>query len=138
MYLRYGVTGVVGEAERGFPSVMRISLPVYRRMRERGFSVNDAICEALLHLIAKTADTNILGRHDMETLRYAQRSAMLAIEAGGMRTESGKSAVSEMDADFSARMISPGGSADLIAITHFLYEAENLSGKMQESIGASK
>ncbi|HBQ30869.1 MAG TPA: hypothetical protein DD660_07575, partial [Mitsuokella multacida] len=29
-----------------------------------------------------------------------------------------------LDEDFIARWISPGGSADLIAVTHFLYEVE--------------
>lgn len=44
MFLRYGVTGVRGEAESGFFTVRQYGLPVYRRRRREGASVNDALC----------------------------------------------------------------------------------------------
>lgn len=124
MFLRYGVTGVRGEAESGFATVRRHGLPVYRRRRREGASVNDALCDTLLHLVAVDTDTNILGRHDMETLRYAQTAAKSVLRLGGMRTPVGRHAIEVLDEDFIERWISPGGSADLIAVTHFLYEVE--------------
>ena len=124
MFLRYGVTGVRGEAESGFLTVRRHGLPVYRRRRREGASVNDALCDTLLHLVAVDDDTNILGRHDMETLRYAQNAARAVLRLGGMRTSAGRHAIRALDDDFIARWISPGGSAGLIAVAHFLYEVE--------------
>lgn len=41
-----------------------------------------------------------------------------------MCTPVGRHALEALDEDFIARWISPGGSADLIAVTHFLYEVE--------------
>ena len=99
-------------------------LPVYRRRRCEGASVNDALCDTLLHLVAVDMDTNILGRHGMEALRYAQAAAKSVLRLGGMRTPAGRHALEALDEDFIARWISPGGSADLIAVTHFLYEVE--------------
>lgn len=124
MFLRYGVTGVRGEAESGFLTVRQHGLPVYRRRRHEGASVNDALCDTLLHLVAVDEDTNILGRHGMEALHYAQEAARAALRLGGMRTPAGRHAIEALDEDFIARWISPGGSADLIAVTHFLYEVE--------------
>lgn len=124
MFLRYGVTGVRGEAESGFLTVRQHGLPVYRRRRREGASVNDVLCDTLLHLVAVDMDTNILGRHGMEALRYAQAAAKSVLRLGGMRTPAGRHALEALDEDFIARWISPGGSADLIAVTHFLYEVE--------------
>ena len=45
--------------------------------------------------------------------------------AGGMLTERGRAHVHELDALFSSqRNISPGGSADLLAVTYFLHKIE--------------
>ncbi|MDD6382231.1 MAG: triphosphoribosyl-dephospho-CoA synthase CitG [Selenomonadaceae bacterium] len=129
MFLRYGVTGVRGEAESGFATVRLFALPVYRTRREAGVSVNDALCDTLLVLIARNMDTNILGRHDMETLRYAQRAARNVAMLDGMHTEAGCRAIRVLDDDFTQRWISPGGSADLLAVTHFLYEIEHRFGQ---------
>lgn len=124
MFLCYGVTGVRGEAESGFATVRLFAMPVYRRRREEGFCVNDALCDTLLALIGSNMDTNILGRHDMAALRYAQQAARNVAMLDGMHTEAGCRAIRALDEDFTKRWISPGGSADLLAVTHFLYELE--------------
>ena len=124
MFLKYGVTGVRGEAESGFASVKNIALPIYRQRRNANLSVNDALVDTLLYLIAGTYDTNILGRHDMAALIYARNYAKDAISAGGMETKAGRAKIAEMDRAFIEHWISPGGSADLLAVTHFVYEIE--------------
>ena len=132
MYMKYGVTGVRGEAEQGFPSVRNLALPVYRQSREEGASINDALVDTLLALVAGTTDTNILGRHDMDALRYAQAAARRVQSLGGMKTENGRAALVSLDEDFTRRWLSPGGSADLIAVTHFLYEIERCEEKKEK------
>ena len=129
MYLKYGVTGVRGEAEQGFPAVQNLALPVYRQRRKEGASVNDALVDTLLALIAGTTDTNILGRHDMDALHYAQAAAKRVQSLGGTKTPQGRAALRALDDDFTRRWLSPGGSADLIAVTYFLYEIEKCGGE---------
>lgn len=126
MYLKYGVTGARGEAESGYKTVREISLPLYRKLRGEGCSVNNALVDILLHLLAYAGDTNILGRHDLETLTYAQKEAAKVLQKGSIHTEEGRQAIIDLDNDFIEKYISPGGCADLIAVTHFLYEAEKL------------
>ena len=138
MYLRYGVTGVRGEAQSGFRSVRELSLPIYRQEREAGVSVNDALVDALLQLLAGAGDTNILGRHDWQMLCYAQQQAAEAIALGGMRTAAGRAAVQAMDEDFIRRWISPGGSADLVAVTHFCYAIESLGRQSSRQYALAK
>ncbi len=125
VYQKHGITGARGEAESGFATVRRWSLPVYRELRKEGRDINAALVQVLLHLIAHNTDTNIIARHDPETLAFAQSRAQQALALGGMLTEEGRADVWRMDAEFIDRWISPGGSADLVALTHFLYELEN-------------
>ena len=42
-----------------------------------------------------------------------------------METEAGRAAVHAFDDQLTAAWVSPGGSADLVAVTHFLYEIES-------------
>lgn len=126
MYLAYGLRGARGEAEDGFPTVMTVALPMYTLLRDTGISINDALVETLLHLVAHTEDTNIVSRHDWDTATYAKEAAKRVIRLGGIHTEVGRAAIEAMDQDFIERYISPGGAADLLALTHFLYEIEKV------------
>ena len=127
MYLKYGCKGVRGEVESGYHTVRAFSLPVYRELRsgKNDVSVNDALVQTLLHLIAETVDTNIISRHDWETAEYARRCAADVLQCGGILTEQGRTMLGRMDEDFIKRWISPGGCADLLAVTHFLYTLEH-------------
>jgi triphosphoribosyl-dephospho-CoA synthase len=120
VWLEHGIRGVRGEAEDGFPSVLCASLPAYREMKKNGAPENDALVQALLHLMATVHDTNIISRHDIAASRYVQERARRALDLGGMTTEAGKREVYDADRDFIARNISPGGCADLLALTYFL------------------
>ena len=71
--------------------------------------------------MAEAEDSNIIGRNGPAAIEYVKVSARKALEAGGMLKEEGKKIVYEMDEEFIKRNISPGGSADLLAITIMLY-----------------
>lgn len=124
MYLEYGCRGVRGEVESGYQTVRQYAVPVYKKVREDGLNVNDALVQTLLHLIANTEDTNIVSRHNMKTALYARDKARTTLDFGGMLSHQGKTYVEAMDADYIRKNISPGGCADLLAVTHFLYELE--------------
>ena len=118
LFVKYGITGVRGQAKAGFPAVKDIGLPVFREGLKRGLSVNDAGCCALLHLIAATDDTNLIRRSDRQTqLEIRQRIARL-LDGNAYPA---LSAIEELDTEFIQRNLSPGGCADLLAMTYFLY-----------------
>ena len=116
LYRDYGITGIRGEAAQGFPSVLQVGLPALREGSEAGKSLNDAALVALLRLIQAVQDTNILTRSDPQTLQWAQQQAGKALEQGA-----GPEQMRELDRAFTARNLSPGGCADLLALSLFLF-----------------
>jgi triphosphoribosyl-dephospho-CoA synthase len=70
--------------------------------------------------MAANEDTNIAARHDMEVLEDVKKHAKAILDAGGMLSSQGVQMIHDMDKDFIARNISPGGSADLLAVTIML------------------
>lgn len=125
LFLQYGATGIRGEMERALPSVLQSGLPGFKSALSAGSCLNDALVHALLSLMTVVEDTTILHRHDESTLREVQQASRQILSLGGMLTDEGKAAVFSLDQEFIARRISPGGSADLLAATHFLWLAEH-------------
>lgn len=126
LFRKYGTKGIRGEAEAGFVTVREYSFPVMDRLiKENKGSINDILVQVLLHLISVTEDTNVLGRHDFDTLDYVRKTALEALKLNGMFEPEGIRKIIEMDEEFIRRNISPGGSADLLAITLMLYFMEN-------------
>ena len=121
LYLRWGISGIRGEAEKGFPSVIRVSLPRLREGLLSGLSFNDSMIDALLLLFTVVEDTNVMSRCGPEGVAMVREEAQRVIAMGGMASAKGKEAVIAMDGLLSGRKISPGGSADLLAVTVFLH-----------------
>ncbi|MBC8587245.1 triphosphoribosyl-dephospho-CoA synthase CitG [Paratissierella segnis] len=132
LYKKYGIQGIRGEAESGFETVLEHSLPLFISLiNENKYHINDILVQVLLSLMVNTEDSNILGRHDIDTLIYVKEKAKHAIGLGGYLTYEGQNYVREMDKDFIKRGISPGGAADLLAITimlHMLQYGNDLRG----------
>lgn len=126
LYEKHGIKGIRGEVENGFPNVLEISLPIFKSLFDKKvYCINDILVHTLLHLIKDTEDSNILGRHNMDILSYAQESAKEALDLGGYLTPRGRCFVKKMDFDFIQKNISSGGSADLLAITIMFFLIEN-------------
>lgn len=125
LYRVYGTLGIRGEVESGFPTVRSKGLPLMKALVVKRIDINDILVQVLLNLMTVTEDSNILGRHDLETLEYVKRAAKEVLALGGVLTSEGRSKIIEMDKDFIKRNISPGGSADLMAVTIMFYLLEN-------------
>lgn len=124
-YVRYGLTGVRGQAAGGFPAVRKIGLPVLRKGIRAGKSLPEAGTAVLLHLVAAVEDTNLIARGGcpLQQETAARLRALLAEtpfpDAGCLR---------DLNAWFVERNLSPGGCADLLAITYLLYFTEEAGG----------
>lgn len=126
VYLKYQVPGIRGEVENGFPHVRNFAYPILAQLLKEGrYSMDTVFSHTLLYLMANVVDTNVLYRHQMETVTYVQQSAQSVLQKGGCLTDTGLQAVYELDQDFIKKGISPGGCADLLAVTYFLYSLEN-------------
>ena len=76
--------------------------------------------EACFALIASVEDTNLLHRGGLEGLRFARRAARRFIDAGGVRAPGWRVSARWVHESFVARRLSPGGSADLLAMSLFV------------------
>lgn len=118
LYLKYGLKGIRGEIAAGLPSVSKIALPCYQRALNSGLSSNDAGVVTLMSLIANVQDTNLYHRGGMEGAKWA---ASAARELAATDYTHLLSQAEALDDAFIQKNLSPGGCADLLAVTHFVY-----------------
>ena len=122
LYAAFGITGIRGQAEAGFPAVLKHGLPVLRDGLTRGLSADQAGCAALLALIATAEDTNLIHRSNRETQQQIRQETAQLIQENPYP---GERVLEQLDAEFIRRNLSPGGSADLLAMCYFLYFLES-------------
>ena len=127
---RYGVAGARGEASNGFPHVIQYALPTLRRQRAEKSPEEICRLDALLSLMSQVDDTCVLYRGGGEGLSFVKSSAQTVLMAGGYGSFSGRKLARELDRELTARRISPGGSADLLAATIFLDAVEHQQGEI--------
>ncbi len=127
LFLRYGTKGIRAEVEAGFPSVLGYSLPRFNSDRALGLTINDALVNALISLFPIVEDSNVLNRAGPAGLQLLKDQGRLALDRGGMAAPEGRAAIEAMDRRFTESRISPGGCADLLADTVFLWNLEALS-----------
>lgn len=125
LYYKYGITGIRGEVENGFPSVVNYGLPALEDAFDKGATINDALVHALIALMTVVEDSNVIWRTDYDTLLEVQRIANNILSLGSVFTEKGRIAIAETERYFLQRRISPGGSADLLSVTITLYLLEH-------------
>lgn len=118
LYRKYGLGGIRLEVATGLPSVAHIGLPVYRKALTDGLTANDAGAVTLLHLIAQVQDTNLYHRGGKDGARWASSSANMLLQSHSYPTIA---QIEALDDAFIARNLSPGGCADLLAVTYFLH-----------------
>ena len=123
LYKKHGIKGARGEAEGGFKSSLR-ALSILKTHIENEWEFNLSLADTLIHIISETEDTNIPGRNSIETLSYAEDKCREFIKEGGVFREKGIDQLKKLDEDFIEKNISPGGSADILATTLFLYFME--------------
>lgn len=124
LYLQYGMRGIRGEVAAGLPAVLETGLPVLEACLDEGMSRNDAGVIALLYLIARGEDTNMIKRGGYALAR--EMSSYLRDELRRNPRPTMES-IRQLDELFIRRNLSPGGCADLLAVSFFLHDWKNLN-----------
>lgn len=134
LYIRWGITGIRGQAAAGFPAVGQKGLPVLREALAQGHTLEEAGRAALLAIMTVCQDTNLLRRGGAEGSRQAIRQVKGVLAETQCPDEK---TLEALDQAFIAQGLSPGGSADLLAATylmHFVSTAPDpLSGDKEEN-----
>lgn len=118
LYLRYGITGVRGQAEAGFPAVREAGLPTLEAALAAGKNINEASCAALLALLVHTADTNMIHRGGFDGMQQATLEVREILDRENFPS---RETLESLDKRFIEKNLSPGGSADLLALTLLLF-----------------
>lgn len=121
LYVQYGATGVRGEVERGLPAVRQAGLPALEAALKAGLPRNAALLQALMAIMAVLEDTNVWQRHDREKMLWVRRQAAAFMADGGMLHPDGVRRLAALDEEFIRQYVSPGGAADMLAITWFIH-----------------
>lgn len=124
LYLKYKITGIRGEAKEGFPLLFNVGFPLFQAVLKKGFSLWQAGLITLLHYIACTEDTNLIIRSDYQLACKIQKDLQQFLAHATYEEQ--LSILPKLDAFFASRNISPGGSADMLALTYFLYFIQNI------------
>lgn len=124
LFLKYGATGIRSEIENGLPSVLNTSLPLLENALEKGIELKEALSHSLIGLMGVVEDTTVINRCGLEGLEIMRDEAKTALSLGGMIRPEGIEHINYMEKLFGEKRISPGGAADLLAITVMIYELE--------------
>ncbi|MCF2143990.1 MAG: triphosphoribosyl-dephospho-CoA synthase [Candidatus Heimdallarchaeota archaeon] len=129
LFLDSGVTGIRGEAEMGFPNA-EAAYQVIVKAKASGIPFERGLIMALLFLMTRVDDTNILARHGAETLTYVRNQANKLVLSENAYSDEWLDKVRELDKDFIEQNISPGGCADLLAVALMFYYLTILDKRM--------
>ena len=114
IHAKTGVTGARGMAESGFSAVVNDFLPFLESRLDSGEDTNLALVRTLLFILSQIDDTNVIHRCGPLLAKEVRQAAKEAIFAS-------EDAVRELDRRFVRQNVSPGGSADLLALTWFFH-----------------
>ena len=117
-YLEYGVTGIRGQAEAGFPTVLKFGLPALEKGLAAGKSPDEAGCAAMLQILARTTDTNMISRGGRETQLKKAAGLLRLLETTPYPDNE---TLLALDREYIEENLSPGGSADLLALCWLLH-----------------
>jgi len=121
LYIKYGYKGIRGEVENGFHTVRGTAIPVLKQWdRCKDLSKNQLFIQMLFSIMTMSEDTNVVTRGGIEKLAYVKSEANKFISLGGVRQSNYILILEDMNKNFIEENISPGGSADLLAVSIFL------------------
>jgi triphosphoribosyl-dephospho-CoA synthase len=121
----HGAGGARMEAALGFPAVYEIGVPALQQAAAMAPGDAEAArVQACFALVAVLEDTNLLHRGGRSGLQFAQRTARGFLADGGVGRPDWRERAHDVHRAFVARRLSPGGSADLLAMSLFVDACE--------------
>lgn len=114
-YKLYGNGGIRQEAQNGYPTLFSISLPIFHNHLKFGEDI--ALQMSLLALMQNLQDSTLWARGSEDGLNYVQDYTK---NFNGNPQDISKF-LKKMDEDLIMRHLSPGGSADLLAMTYLIH-----------------
>lgn len=122
VYLKYGAAGIRQEASLGYPQLFLEALPALKAFKAAYQDEDLPLLLTLATIAGKLEDSNLLKRGGPEGLAWFKDQALARLKLA----DSGASELQLLasfqawDEEAMAKNLSPGGAADLLALTIFL------------------
>ncbi len=156
LYHKYGEKGIRGQAMEGFPIIRDIGIPAMRKfmnisgdmklrseiagvatlrtdiledegnMRDEHYE-NAVNISTLMAIMSELRDTNVLTRSSYEEMEWLRSESAKIVRLGAAFSEEGLSAIEELNVKCIEKNISPGGAADILAVTILLLKLEGIN-----------
>lgn len=127
LFREHQLQGARGEATSGYETIIKNSLPTY--IKYSNLSEDHRLAITLLKLISINDDTNVVNRGGIKELDWIKNYA-LNILSNSSIYENNISIIEELnhfDKLCIDKNISPGGSADLLALTYFFSKLKDIN-----------
>ncbi|GAB6091971.1 triphosphoribosyl-dephospho-CoA synthase CitG [Furfurilactobacillus curtus] len=123
-FLKYGKTGIRGEATAGFPTVRELALPF---LRQTTGTTMDRLLDTLIKIAGETSDSNLIKRAGTPAItQWMKEQSRQYFARGGSKTTAGQAFLHDLNQVFLERGLSLGGSADLLILTIYFGLLEDL------------
>lgn len=124
IFCDHGIGGIRAEAAAGFPSITR-GLRAMEEAVSTGVCRRNAALRALLSIMACCSDTNVIHRAGLDFWRgeYRERIAEATAQFDASACLD-PAPLKKLNETLVRRGVSPGGAADLLACTLFLYRSK--------------
>ena len=127
LYKEFGYMGIRGEIENGFITIQKNTVGIMRHWTiNKQLSMNDVFLEIIINLMAESEDTNIVIRGGIDNLKRVKSISREFLKLGGMKQSKANEKLKQINEDFVKKNLSPGGSADLLAVSIFLGMIEGI------------
>lgn len=154
LFREYGERGIRGQAEQGFPILRETAFPEMEKYRaplselrggirmhrllwremssaenpwESEVYLNAVNLQVLLRIMSELNDTNVVTRSSYAEMKELQEESRRILGLGGGFTEQGMEALLALNQKCIQRNISPGGAADILAVSILLWRLQELS-----------
>ncbi|UQS83167.1 triphosphoribosyl-dephospho-CoA synthase [Bombilactobacillus thymidiniphilus] len=123
-FVQYGLLGIRGQAQAGFPVVIEQALPF---LRQSHGTTNTRLLDTLMLILQYTDDSNLIKRaHSQQIMPWARQQAQRYFDLGGANTRSGMAFLHKLNQKFIRYNLSLGGCADLLILTIYFGLLENI------------
>lgn len=127
IYKNFGYKGIRGEVENGFITIQKSAVGVMRNWSiNKQLSMNDIFLEIIINLMAQSQDTNVIIRGGIDSLKRVKFISREFLNLGAMNQFNARRKLEQINEEFVNENISPGGSADLLAVSIFLGMIEGI------------
>jgi len=123
LYLEYGITGIRGEAAAGYPSLSHKLLPFLRTTVD--FPMEERLLRGLIFLMSEIEDGNLLHRGGLSAWQTVKEESKKIHQATFSKEEL-LDELQSYDRILTQRHLSPGGSADLLALGIYFAQLEEI------------